>query len=96
MFKAIWVSTGKSASATLIHWALHAVVIRETVKTTASRIRLVDFTFMIVSPGLICFSCEFQLSGAVPGLDSRGRLSPRGSGMATKQNRHQPKPMAIL
>jgi hypothetical protein len=29
MFSAIWVSTGKSARAILIHWALHPVAISE-------------------------------------------------------------------
>jgi hypothetical protein len=37
MFKAIWVSTGKSASATLIHCALHPVVIIEAINAVAKR-----------------------------------------------------------
>jgi hypothetical protein len=45
-FNAICVSTGKSARATLIHWALHPVAINEMVNTTASTILLIEFEFM--------------------------------------------------
>jgi hypothetical protein len=50
MFNAIWVSTGKSASATLIHWALHPVAINEMLKTNANATLIIDFDFMSASP----------------------------------------------
>ena len=46
MFNAICVSTGKSASATLTHWALHPVAINEMLKTKASAILVIEFDFM--------------------------------------------------
>ena len=49
MFNAICVSTGKSASATLIHCALHPVAIKEMLKTTDSMILLIEFDFMSAS-----------------------------------------------
>src|SRR5580704_5980955 len=42
MFSAIWVRTGKSARATLIHCALHPVAAKEMLNTMASMIWLVD------------------------------------------------------
>jgi hypothetical protein len=48
MFNAICVSTGKSASATLIHWALQPVAISEILRTTDSRILVIEFDFMSV------------------------------------------------
>jgi hypothetical protein len=37
MFRAIWISTGKSARSTLIHWALQPVAISEIDNTIANR-----------------------------------------------------------
>jgi hypothetical protein len=50
MFSAIWVSTGKSANATLIHCALHPVAIKEMHNTTANTILPIKFDFMNASP----------------------------------------------
>ena len=44
MFSAIWVSTGKSASATLIHCALHPVAINEMLKTNTNTTLVVELT----------------------------------------------------
>jgi hypothetical protein len=49
MFKAICVSTGKSASAALIYCALHPVAIKEMLNTIASMILLLEFNFMNAS-----------------------------------------------
>jgi hypothetical protein len=78
MFSAIWVSTGKSASATLIHWAPHPVVTREMLKTRASMILLVEITFISSSPSEIRLDEIESNSRAMLGPDSRGRLSPDG------------------
>jgi hypothetical protein len=94
MFNAICVSTGKSASATLIHWALQPVAISEMLRTTDSRILVIEFDFMSV------FCLEFS-----DGLNRRQRSVARRMARAAittwsmslqKQNRHQPKPMAIV
>jgi hypothetical protein len=50
MFSAIWLSTGQSASATLIHCALHPAVINEMLKTNTNTTLVVEVDFMSVSP----------------------------------------------
>ena len=45
-FSAIRVSTGKSASATLIHCALHPVAINEMLKTNTNTTLVVEVDFM--------------------------------------------------
>ena len=78
MFNAICVSTGKSASATLIHWALHPVVINEMLNTTASTILLIEFKFMsafLLIKNLFEWKCGLECHR--PRGDSRPRLSGR-------------------
>src|SRR6266852_1002270 len=77
MFSAIWVSTGKSVSATLTHRALHPVVINEMLNTAANTILLYEFTFMSALL-LIEFLCDLDLWNCrKPRGDSRPRLSGR-------------------
>jgi hypothetical protein len=98
MFSAIWVSTGKSVSATLTHRALHPVVINEMLNTAANTILLCEFTFMSVFLLIefcviwICGIAASHVGTAAPGCPAEG--SP-ALWLLAKQNRHQPKPMAI-
>src|SRR5437899_5341971 len=60
MFKAICVSSGKSAKATLIHSAVHPVVASDTHKTTARTAFIIEFeciTFLRIRFG---FEREFE------------------------------------
>jgi hypothetical protein len=99
MFKAIWVRTGKSANATLIHCALHPVATNEMLNTNINAIFVIEFDFMSASP---CVDRVFDLdlwsatdhvvtaASAVLPSEARQRRRPQ------KQNRHRPKPMAIF
>ncbi len=95
MFNAICVRTGKSARATLIHWALHPVAISEILKTTASMIMLIEFKVMNASPCSSCGRFGFGKSRAALGRTA-GATVPTWSVAPPKQNRHRPKPMAIV
>jgi hypothetical protein len=112
MFNAIWVRTGKSARATLIHCALHPVAAKEMLNTSANIIWVVDRVIDVAVEDLVI---RFRFMNASP-YESFGRFELRiGMSRATartaapgcpvecarlavarKQNRHRQRPMAIL
>jgi len=89
------VRTGKSASAALIYCALHPLAIKERLNTGCQH----DSAHKIQFHKCLFPNQRFGFSYQRPRRDSRpGCPAKRCSAllMAVKQNRHRPKPMAIM
>src|ERR1700732_287477 len=91
MFRAIWVSTGKSCKAMLIHCALHPVAAIAIASTRARKAFDLELVFIGFSIGKLLKHFVFGRSSLVVGLDHTGGERRKTKDQRPKTKDQRPK-----